>query len=71
MQQDAEECWTNLLYVLREKLKATTGAGAGASGSDGESAVERMLGIGTRLKLKCEESQEELEPVRFAGCLFV
>ena len=21
MQQDAEECWTNLLYALREKLK--------------------------------------------------
>jgi hypothetical protein len=21
MQQDAEECWTNLLYTLRERLK--------------------------------------------------
>ena len=56
MQQDAEECWTNLLYVLREKLKG--------SGGEGSSSVESMLGIGTRLRLKCEESQEELQPVR-------
>ena len=25
MQQDAEECWTNLLYALREKLKVWGG----------------------------------------------
>lgn len=51
MQQDAEECWTNLVYSLREKLK-----GAGE-----ERLVDKIMGIGTKLKLKCEESGEELE----------
>ncbi|GAX83581.1 hypothetical protein CEUSTIGMA_g11006.t1 [Chlamydomonas eustigma] len=55
MQQDAEECWTNLLYTLRERLK-----GQHDNGTE-DQVVDRMLGIGTRLKLKCEESGEELE----------
>ncbi|GAX83582.1 hypothetical protein CEUSTIGMA_g11007.t1 [Chlamydomonas eustigma] len=53
---DAEECWTNLLYILRERLK-----GQQHDNGTEDQVVDRMLGIGTRLKLKCEESGEELE----------
>ena len=31
MQQDAEECWTNLMYTLRERLKARAARAAGAA----------------------------------------
>lgn len=51
MQQDAEECWTNLMYALREKLKD----------EGGENMVEKLFGVRTRLKLKCEESGEEVQ----------
>mmetsp|Transcript_38368 Transcript_38368/g.85421 ORF Transcript_38368/g.85421 Transcript_38368/m.85421 type:complete len:521 (+) Transcript_38368:65-1627(+) len=51
MQQDAEECWTNLVYTLREKVQD----GAGSSLPD------QLLGVGTRLKLTCEESGEEFQ----------
>mmetsp|Transcript_18136 Transcript_18136/g.50816 ORF Transcript_18136/g.50816 Transcript_18136/m.50816 type:complete len:526 (+) Transcript_18136:3-1580(+) len=50
-QQDAEECWTNLMYAIREKAKDASG----------KSVVEDLFGIGTTLKLKCEESDEELQ----------
>uniref|UniRef100_A0A7S0WQE3 Ubiquitin carboxyl-terminal hydrolase n=1 Tax=Chlamydomonas leiostraca TaxID=1034604 RepID=A0A7S0WQE3_9CHLO len=50
-QQDAEECWTNLMYALHEKVKA----------EEGRSAIEKLFGIKTLLKLKCEESGEEQE----------
>ncbi len=36
-------------------------------GPGGEELVDKMLGIGTRLKLKCEESKEEMELVRGVG----
>jgi len=57
MQQDAEECWTNLLFTLKEKVQAPGGD---------SSAVDELMGIESRLKLKCEESGEEmeLEPAR-------
>jgi hypothetical protein len=40
--------------------------GCGSQGPSGEELVDGMLGIGTKLKLKCEESQEELDLVRRA-----
>lgn len=51
MQQDAEECFTQLMYTLREKLKDTAGA----------SVVEKLFGIGVKTTLKCEESSEEFQ----------
>ncbi|MEW5311044.1 MAG: hypothetical protein WDW38_002790 [Sanguina aurantia] len=51
MQQDAEECCTNLVYTLREKLK----------GADNHQILEQQMGIRTHLKLKCEETGEEME----------
>ncbi|GFR42512.1 hypothetical protein Agub_g3404 [Astrephomene gubernaculifera] len=48
-QQDAEECWTNVMYALREKVKD----------DDGTAVVDKLFGMRTRLTLKCEESGEE------------
>ncbi|KAG1671301.1 hypothetical protein FOA52_010873 [Chlamydomonas sp. UWO 241] len=48
-QQDAEECWTQLIYALKEKLK-------GGPGED----LDDVMGVKTRLKLKCEETGEEI-----------
>ncbi|KXZ51706.1 hypothetical protein GPECTOR_11g155 [Gonium pectorale] len=49
-QQDAEECWTNVMYALREKVKD----------ADGKAVVDKLFGVPTRLTLKCEESGEQL-----------
>ncbi|KAG2501327.1 hypothetical protein HYH03_001119 [Edaphochlamys debaryana] len=48
-QQDAEECWTNVMYALKEKVKD----------SDGVAYVDKLFGLRTRLALKCEETAEE------------
>eukprot|EP00798_Chlamydomonas_sp_ICE-L_P028982 gene28982-32170_t len=51
VQQDAEECWTNIVYTLHEKLKD----------AEGNSVLDSLFGLTTRLKLKSEESGEEIE----------
>eukprot|EP00199_Chlamydomonas_sp_CCMP681_P000977 CAMPEP_0119108676 /NCGR_PEP_ID=MMETSP1180-20130426/15598_1 /TAXON_ID=3052 ORGANISM="Chlamydomonas cf sp, Strain CCMP681" /NCGR_SAMPLE_ID=MMETSP1180 /ASSEMBLY_ACC=CAM_ASM_000741 /LENGTH=509 /DNA_ID=CAMNT_0007094321 /DNA_START=16 /DNA_END=1548 /DNA_ORIENTATION=- len=51
-QQDAEECWTNLMYALREKVKVEGAA---------QPVVEQLFGIKTLLQLKCEQSEEEMQ----------
>ncbi|KAG2449717.1 hypothetical protein HYH02_005244 [Chlamydomonas schloesseri] len=48
-QQDAEECWTNVMFALKEKVKDT----------DGTPAVDKLFGIRTHLALKSEESPGE------------
>ena len=48
MQQDAEECWTQLLYSLRERLDAAERA-----------PVKELFGLDMKATLKCEESEEE------------
>ncbi|GLC34027.1 hypothetical protein PLESTB_000830100 [Pleodorina starrii] len=48
-QQDAEECWTNVMYALREKVKDDAGT----------AVVDKLFGIPTRLTLKTDESAEE------------
>ncbi|CAL5229639.1 g13003 [Coccomyxa viridis] len=54
MQQDAEECWTQLLYSLRERLKE-----AGGEGSD--SVIQQLFGLGLHTRLLCAESEETIE----------
>ncbi|WIA19265.1 hypothetical protein OEZ85_003900 [Tetradesmus obliquus] len=51
MQQDAEECWTQVMYVLKEQLKD----------ADGKSAVDRLFGLKLHTRLKCAETGEEFE----------
>lgn len=61
MQQDAEECWTNIVSTLARKLRgpaaATSSEGASA-GADG-AVMRRMFGIDFTTRLKCHETGEE------------
>ncbi|DBB02923.1 hypothetical protein WJX77_004368 [Trebouxia sp. C0004] len=52
-QQDAEECWTQLVYTLRETVKD--------SAAPTESAINKLFGVGLHTKLTCEESGESIE----------
>lgn len=48
MQQDAEECLTQLLNVLSQKVKTP----------DGKSAIEELFGIELEVEVKCAEGDE-------------
>jgi ubiquitin carboxyl-terminal hydrolase 14 len=50
MQQDAEECYSQVMYTLKEQLRD----------ADGGSVVDKLFGVRLRATLKCEESGEEL-----------
>ena len=52
MQQDAEECYTQILNSMREKLD-------GGSGEDSHACVKELFGIDLETSLKCEETSEE------------
>lgn len=56
MQQDAEECWSNLLYALKESLR-----GAGDVGGSAESAVDRLFVVKLAARLECAETGESAE----------
>lgn len=50
MQQDAEECWSQLVFSLRESFEG-----------GGKNRMEDLFGIGTRTYLTCEESGETMQ----------
>ncbi|XP_059645650.1 ubiquitin carboxyl-terminal hydrolase 6-like [Cornus florida] len=52
MQQDAEECWTQLLYTLSQSLRSP-------SSSENLDAVKSLFGIELVSRVHCEESGEE------------
>mmetsp|Transcript_13021 Transcript_13021/g.39438 ORF Transcript_13021/g.39438 Transcript_13021/m.39438 type:complete len:533 (-) Transcript_13021:267-1865(-) len=52
-QQDAEECWTNLMHSLRTSVKDPSDATM--------SIVDKLFGVKLRTSLKCEESGEVIE----------
>ncbi|XP_016550678.1 ubiquitin carboxyl-terminal hydrolase 6 isoform X2 [Capsicum annuum] len=52
MQQDAEECWTQLLYTLSQSLKLP-------SSSEGLDVVKALFGIEFDNRIHCAESGEE------------
>ncbi|KAL0441437.1 UNVERIFIED_CONTAM: Ubiquitin carboxyl-terminal hydrolase 6 [Sesamum radiatum] len=52
MQQDAEECWTQLLFTLSLSLKAP-------SSSEDADTVKRLFGIDLVSRVHCAESGEE------------
>eukprot|EP00891_Asterochloris_glomerata_P004495 jgi/Astpho2/4495/e_gw1.00067.112.1_t len=52
-QQDAEECWSQLVYTLRGQLKEGEG--------DANSIIQKTMGIGFHTRLTNEESQETIE----------
>ncbi|PSC76595.1 ubiquitin carboxyl-terminal hydrolase 6 [Micractinium conductrix] len=54
MQQDAEECWTNILASLRSKLVE------GPEGS-GDPVIRKLFGVKLHTSLKAEEGDEAIE----------
>jgi len=50
-QQDAEECWTQIMYTLREKLDVGNTGGA--------QPIKDLFGLSLRTTLKSEETGEE------------
>lgn len=53
MQQDADECWGNIMTSLRDKLKD------GPDGSD--PVIRKLFGVGLHKALKAEEGEEVVE----------
>jgi ubiquitin carboxyl-terminal hydrolase 14 len=56
MQQDAEECYSQILHTFREKLDTTE--------SDEGKVIQNLFGIEMETKLVCEESKEEVKEVQ-------
>ncbi|PON35743.1 Ubiquitinyl hydrolase, partial [Parasponia andersonii] len=52
MQQDAEECWTQLLYTLSQSLRS-------AGSSENPDAVKALFGVDLVSRVHCQESGEE------------
>ncbi|CAA6672822.1 unnamed protein product [Spirodela intermedia] len=52
MQQDAEECWTQLMYTLSQSLKAL-------ESSDSTATVKTLFGVDIVSRIYCTESGEE------------
>ncbi|KAG4182978.1 hypothetical protein ERO13_A09G080500v2 [Gossypium hirsutum] len=52
MQQDAEECWTQLLYTLSQSLRS-------AGSSENIDTVKDLFGIDLASRIHCQESGEE------------
>ncbi|XP_073535235.1 ubiquitin carboxyl-terminal hydrolase 14 [Phyllobates terribilis] len=66
IQQDANECWVEVMRVLQQKLKPIEGdtdmetesAGAAAAPKK-KSFIDQFFGIESELTMKCTESEEE------------
>ncbi|CAJ2663720.1 ubiquitin carboxyl-terminal hydrolase 6 [Trifolium pratense] len=52
MQQDAEECWTQILYTLSQSLRSS-------GSSENTDAVKGLFGIELNSRIYCQESNEE------------
>ncbi|XP_024026765.1 ubiquitin carboxyl-terminal hydrolase 6 [Morus notabilis] len=52
MQQDAEECWTQLLYTLSQSLRS-------AGSSENPDALKVLFGVDLVSRVHCQESGEE------------
>ncbi|KAJ8460853.1 hypothetical protein OPV22_033779 [Ensete ventricosum] len=52
MQQDAEECWTQLMYTLSQSLRSS-------DSSEASAAVKALFGVGLVNRVYCAESSEE------------
>ncbi|CAL9774801.1 unnamed protein product [Musa acuminata subsp. burmannicoides] len=52
MQQDAEECWTQLMYTLSQSLRSSDSSEASAT-------VKALFGVGLVNRVYCAESSEE------------
>ncbi|CAD6238673.1 GSCOCG00008513001-RA-CDS [Cotesia congregata] len=58
-QQDASECWTELIRMLQQKLPARVTASAGEASYKPRSLIEQYFGGTFDTELKCVESEDE------------
>ncbi|XP_068093337.1 ubiquitin carboxyl-terminal hydrolase 14 [Hyperolius riggenbachi] len=64
LQQDANECWVQVMRVLQQKLEAVEEdtdmeAGSGAAAPKKKSFIDQFFGIEFESAMKCTESEEE------------
>lgn len=74
MQQDAEECWSNVLYALKESLRSgdepmDTQASPPSASISSSSAIERLFGVRLSARLECAETGESVEETSTAYSL--
>ncbi|KAM4687376.1 ubiquitin carboxyl-terminal hydrolase 14 [Discoglossus pictus] len=67
MQQDANECWTQVMLVLQQKLEPIEGdsdmetdSAVAATASKKKSFIDQFFGIEFETSMKCTESEEEV-----------
>ncbi|KAK9836436.1 hypothetical protein WJX74_000563 [Apatococcus lobatus] len=53
-QQDAEECWSQLMTTLQDRLKDPSSAAS-------DPAIKQLFGVGYHTELKCEETGETFQ----------
>ncbi|XP_015108413.1 ubiquitin carboxyl-terminal hydrolase 14 [Diachasma alloeum] len=62
-QQDANECWTELVRMLQQKLPAEANPNDGENASKARSIIEQYFGGTFDTELKCVETEDE-EPTK-------
>ncbi|XP_011313663.1 ubiquitin carboxyl-terminal hydrolase 14 [Fopius arisanus] len=62
-QQDANECWSELVRMLQQKLPAESNSNAGDNASKPRSIIEQYFGGTFDTELKCVETEDE-EPTK-------
>lgn len=58
-QQDANECWTQVIRMIQQKLPGEKGSGDVAESSS--SFVDQYFGVENKITMKCDEATEEPE----------
>ncbi|KAJ1930106.1 deubiquitinating enzyme [Tieghemiomyces parasiticus] len=63
LQQDAEECWTELMMVLRDQLRQPAATDASSS-SDTTSVVDQYMTGEMEVTMQCDDNPEETPTVK-------
>lgn len=70
LQQDANECWLQMMRVLQQKLEPLepetpmeTESGSGAASASSKNFIDQYFGVEFETSMKCTESEEE-EPIK-------
>ncbi|XP_039277748.1 ubiquitin carboxyl-terminal hydrolase 14 [Nilaparvata lugens] len=58
VQQDANECWTEIVRMLKQKLPAIGGQETQNASSDIKSIIDQYFGITMDVEMKCTEADE-------------
>lgn len=70
LQQDANECWLQMMRVLQQKLEPLepetpmeTESGSGGASASSKNFIDQYFGVEFETSMKCTESEEE-EPIK-------